>query len=176
LVKQNIPLKSLDHGPVLPAEGGTVRQVAKIVQGVASEKAKEMVRAIKDAKMKVSPSIQGDQLRVTGRSKDELQQAMALLRGPGFRHRPSIREFPVTRIIDLTLWIRWLKRAALVLMTGGAVFSCRSRVLFRSRKSGRRQANSVRPRTTRRVRSPAGFFSGAPNRPDCLDCRRNAPP
>ncbi|MBP9699643.1 MAG: YajQ family cyclic di-GMP-binding protein, partial [Elusimicrobia bacterium] len=73
LVKQNIPLKSLDYGPVLPAEGGTVRQVAKIVQGVASEKAKEMVRAIKDAKMKVSPSIQGDQLRVTGRSKDELQ-------------------------------------------------------------------------------------------------------
>lgn len=84
LVKQNIPLKSLDHGPVLPAEGGTVRQVAKIVQGVASEKAKEMVRAIKDAKMKVSPSIQGDQLRVTGRSKDELQQAMALLRGQDF--------------------------------------------------------------------------------------------
>lgn len=84
LVKQNIPLKSLDYGPVLPAEGGTVRQVAKIVQGVASEKAKEMVRAIKDAKMKVSPSIQGDQLRVTGRSKDELQQAMALLRGHDF--------------------------------------------------------------------------------------------
>ncbi len=84
LVKQNIPLKSLDYGPVLPAEGGTVRQVAKIVQGVASEKAKEMVRAIKDAKMKVSPSIQGDQLRVTGRSKDELQQAMALLRGQDF--------------------------------------------------------------------------------------------
>ncbi len=84
LVKQNIPLKSLDYGPVLPAEGGTVRQVAKIVQGVASDKAKEMVRAIKDAKMKVSPSIQGDQLRVTGRSKDELQQAMALLRGHDF--------------------------------------------------------------------------------------------
>jgi uncharacterized protein YajQ (UPF0234 family) len=84
LVKQNIPLKSLDHGPVLPAEGGTVRQVAKIVQGVASEKAKEMVRAIKDAKLKVSASIQGDQLRVTGRSKDELQQAMALLRAGDF--------------------------------------------------------------------------------------------
>jgi uncharacterized protein YajQ (UPF0234 family) len=84
LVKQNIPLKSLDHGPVLPAEGGTVRQVAKIVQGVASEKRQRNGAAIKDAKMKVSPSIQGDQLRVTGRSKDELQQAMALLRGQDF--------------------------------------------------------------------------------------------
>ena len=84
LVKQNIPLKGFDYGPVLAAEGGTVRQVAKIVQGVASEKAKEMVRAIKDAKLKVSASIQGDQLRVTGRSKDELQQAMALLRAGDF--------------------------------------------------------------------------------------------
>ncbi|MBK8575730.1 MAG: YajQ family cyclic di-GMP-binding protein [Elusimicrobia bacterium] len=84
LVKQNIPLKGLDYGPVLAAEGGTVRQVAKIVQGVVSEKAKEMVRAIKDAKLKVNASIQGDQLRVTGRSKDELQEVMALLRGKDF--------------------------------------------------------------------------------------------
>lgn len=84
LIKQNISLKGLDFGSVLAAEGGTVRQVAKIVQGVASEKAKEMVRAIKDAKLKVSPSIQGDQLRVTGRSKDELQEAMALLRAGDF--------------------------------------------------------------------------------------------
>jgi uncharacterized protein YajQ (UPF0234 family) len=84
LIKQSISLKALDFGSVLAAEGGTVRQVAKIVQGVASEKAKEMVRAIKDAKLKVSPSIQGDQLRVTGRSKDELQEAMALLRAGDF--------------------------------------------------------------------------------------------
>ena len=84
LIKQNISLKGLDFGPVLAAEGGTVRQVAKIVQGVASEKAKEMVRAIKDAKLKVSASIQGDQLRVTGRSKDELQEAMTLLRAGDF--------------------------------------------------------------------------------------------
>jgi uncharacterized protein YajQ (UPF0234 family) len=84
LVKQNIPLKGLDYGPVLAAEGGTVRQVAKIVQGIVSEKAKDMVRAIKDAKLKVSSSIQADQLRVTGKSKDELQEAMALLRGKDF--------------------------------------------------------------------------------------------
>ena len=84
LIKQNISLKGLDFGLVLAAEGGTVRQVAKIVQGVASEKAKEMVRAIKDAKLKVSASIQGDQLRVMGRSKDELQEAMTLLRAGDF--------------------------------------------------------------------------------------------
>lgn len=84
LIKQSISLKALDFGSVLAAEGGTVRQVAKIVQGVASEKAKEMVRAIKDAKLKVSASIQGDQLRVTGRSKDELQEAMTLLRAGDF--------------------------------------------------------------------------------------------
>lgn len=84
LIKQNISLKGLDFGSVMAAEGGTVRQVAKIVQGVASEKAKEMVRALKEAKLKVSASIQGDQLRVTGRSKDELQEAMALLRAGDF--------------------------------------------------------------------------------------------
>ncbi|MBL8023433.1 MAG: YajQ family cyclic di-GMP-binding protein [Elusimicrobia bacterium] len=84
LVKHALSLKGLDYGPVLAAEGGTVRQVAKIVQGVASEKAKEMVRAIKNAKLKVTPSIQGDQLRVTGKSKDDLQSAMALLKGQDF--------------------------------------------------------------------------------------------
>ncbi|MBL0058781.1 MAG: YajQ family cyclic di-GMP-binding protein [Elusimicrobia bacterium] len=84
LVKQGVSLKALDFGSVDPAEGGTVRQTAKIVQGVASEKAKEMVRAIKDAKLKVTSSIQGDQLRVTGKSKDALQEAMALLRGKDF--------------------------------------------------------------------------------------------
>jgi uncharacterized protein YajQ (UPF0234 family) len=84
LVKQGVSLKGLDFGSVDPAEGGTVRQTAKIVQGVASDKAKEMVRAIKDAKLKVTSSIQGDQLRVTGKSKDALQEAMALLRGKDF--------------------------------------------------------------------------------------------
>lgn len=84
LVKQNISLKALDFQKIEPAEGGTVRQIAKIAQGIPSEKAKEMVRAIKDAKLKVTPSIQGEQLRVTGKSKDDLQSAMALLRGGDF--------------------------------------------------------------------------------------------
>ena len=84
LVKQGILLKALDFGKIEPAEGGTVRQTAKIVQGVSSEKAKEMVRAIKDAKLKVTPAIQGDRLRITGRAKDDLQTAIALLRARDF--------------------------------------------------------------------------------------------
>src|SRR5687767_5942969 len=68
LVKQGVSLQSLDFQKLEPAEGGTVRQVAKITQGIASDKAKEIVRAIKDAKIKVTPSIQGDQLRVTSRA------------------------------------------------------------------------------------------------------------
>ncbi len=84
LVKQGVSLKALDFGKVEPAENGTVRQTAKITQGIPSEKAKEMVRAVKDAKLKVTPSIQGDQVRVTGRSKDELQAALGILRNSDF--------------------------------------------------------------------------------------------
>ena len=60
---------------------GTVRQKAKIVQGIESEKAKAIVKAIKDAKLKVQASIQSDQVRVTGRSKDDLQKAMSARQG-----------------------------------------------------------------------------------------------
>ncbi len=84
LVKQGVSLKALDFGKVEPAENGTVRQTAKITQGIPSDKAKEMVRAVKNAKLKVTPSIQGDQVRVTGRSKDELQAALAVLRNGDF--------------------------------------------------------------------------------------------
>jgi uncharacterized protein YajQ (UPF0234 family) len=84
MTKQGISLKALDFQKVEPAEGGSVRQVAKLTQGVASDKAKEMVRAVKDAKLKVQASIQGEQLRVTGKSKDDLQAAVALLRSKDF--------------------------------------------------------------------------------------------
>jgi uncharacterized protein YajQ (UPF0234 family) len=84
LVKQGVPLKALDFKKIEPAEGGTVRQEAPLVQGVASEKAKEIVRAVKDAKIKVQASIQGEQVRVTGRSKDDLQAAITLLRSADF--------------------------------------------------------------------------------------------
>jgi len=80
LVKRKVSLKALEYGKVEPAAGGTVRQKAKIVQGIETEKAKTIVRAIKDAKLKVQVSIQSDQVRVVGRSKDDLQKAIALVR------------------------------------------------------------------------------------------------
>jgi uncharacterized protein YajQ (UPF0234 family) len=80
LVKRKVSLKALDYGKIEPAAGGTVRQKAKIVQGIEIEKAKEIVKTIKDAKVKVQASIQADQVRVVGRSKDDLQRAMTLVR------------------------------------------------------------------------------------------------
>ena len=84
LVKRGVALKALDYAPIEPAAGGTVRLRAKIVQGIESEKAKAIVKAIKDAKLKVQASIQSDQVRVTGRSKDDLQKAIALVREKDF--------------------------------------------------------------------------------------------
>jgi len=80
LVKRHVSLKALDYGKVDDAALGTVRQKAKIVQGIETEKAKAIVKSIKDAKVKVQASIQSDQVRVTGRSKDDLQRAIALIK------------------------------------------------------------------------------------------------
>jgi uncharacterized protein YajQ (UPF0234 family) len=84
LVKRKVSLKALDYGKIESAALGTVRQKAKIVQGIETEKAKAIVKAIKDAKLKVQASIQGEQVRVTGRSKDDLQKAMAVVREHDF--------------------------------------------------------------------------------------------
>ena len=84
LVKRGVSLKALDYSKIEPSAGGTVRLHAKIVQGIESEKAKAIVKAIKDAKLKVQASIQSDQVRVTGRSKDDLQKAIALIREKDF--------------------------------------------------------------------------------------------
>jgi len=85
LVKRGISLKSLTYGALEPAAHGTVRQKATLQQGVPVEKAKEIVKFIKDAKLKkVQASIQGDQVRVTSPSKDELQMAMQQLRAHDF--------------------------------------------------------------------------------------------
>ena len=67
-----------------PAEKATVRQPVKLKQGIESEKAKAIVRAIKDAKIKVQASIQGDQLRIASKSKDDLQATMNFIRGQDF--------------------------------------------------------------------------------------------
>jgi uncharacterized protein YajQ (UPF0234 family) len=80
LVKRKVALKSLAYDPIEAASGGTVRQKGKIVQGIESEKAKAIVRTIKDAKLKAQASIQGDQVRVSSRNKDELQRVIALVK------------------------------------------------------------------------------------------------
>jgi cyclic-di-GMP-binding protein len=79
-----VAIKAIDYGKVEDAAGGTVRQVARVQQGIPSEKAKEIVKAIKDRKIKVQASIQADQVRVSGRNKDDLQEVQALLRAGNF--------------------------------------------------------------------------------------------
>ncbi|MGA7616608.1 MAG: YajQ family cyclic di-GMP-binding protein [Thermoanaerobaculia bacterium] len=84
LVKRKVALKAIDYQKVDDAALGTVRQAAKIVQGIESEKAKAIVKAIKDQKLKVQASIQGDQVRIVGKSKDQLQTAIQLIRDHDF--------------------------------------------------------------------------------------------
>jgi uncharacterized protein YajQ (UPF0234 family) len=84
LVKRGIPLKNLQYGKVEPAAKGTVRQVVTVVQGIPIEKAKEIVKAVKDSKLKVQAAIQSDQVRITGKKRDDLQAAIALLKGQDF--------------------------------------------------------------------------------------------
>jgi uncharacterized protein YajQ (UPF0234 family) len=80
LVKRGVSLKALEYAALEQAAGGTVRQKAKIVQGIEIEKAKAIVKAIKEAKLKVQASIQSEQVRVTGRAKDDLQKAMTVVK------------------------------------------------------------------------------------------------
>jgi len=80
LVKRQVALKALDYQKLEDAAMGTVRQRVKIVQGIESDKAKAIVKSIKDAKLKVQASIQSDQVRVVGRNKDDLQKAIALVK------------------------------------------------------------------------------------------------
>ncbi len=84
LVRRGVPLKALTYGRVEPAAGGTVRQHAAIQQGIPSDKAKEIVKFIKDTKVKVQAAIQGDVVRVTGRDRDTLQEVIAQLKAKDF--------------------------------------------------------------------------------------------
>ena len=84
LVKRGVSLKALDYQKVEQAGGGTVRQVARIQQGIPIEKAKEVVRYIKDAKLKVQASIQGESVRVSGKDRDTLQDVIAKLKAHDF--------------------------------------------------------------------------------------------
>jgi hypothetical protein len=84
LVRRGVPLKALSYGNIEPAAGGTVRQRAQIQQGIPQEKAKEVVKFIKDSKVKVQASIQGDIVRVSGRDRDTLQDVIARLKDKDF--------------------------------------------------------------------------------------------
>src|SRR6516164_4827883 len=84
LVKRGVSLKGLTYGPVEPAAGGTTKQKITMQQGIAVEKAREIVKLIKDSKKKVQASIQGDSVRVSGKDRDTLQEIIALLRSKDF--------------------------------------------------------------------------------------------
>jgi uncharacterized protein YajQ (UPF0234 family) len=84
LVKRQVPLKSLQRGDIQPAAGGTARQVLGINQGISTEKAREIVKYIKDQKMKAQVAIQGDQVRVSSKSRDILQDVIQSLKDHDF--------------------------------------------------------------------------------------------
>jgi uncharacterized protein YajQ (UPF0234 family) len=84
LIKRNVPVKNMKRGDLIPASGSSVKQVITLQQGIPIEGAKEIVKHLKDLKKKVQASIQGDQVRVTSSSKDELQDAMQALRAKDF--------------------------------------------------------------------------------------------
>ena len=84
LAKRGVPLKGLTYGPVQPAAGGTVRQEVTLQQGIPIEKAREIVKIIKDSKKKVQASIQGDTVRIAGKDRDTLQEIIALLKQHDF--------------------------------------------------------------------------------------------
>jgi hypothetical protein len=83
-VKRGVPTRNLSYGKVESALAGTVRQRLTLQQGIPTDKAKEIVKAIKDAKSKVQASIQADQVRVSGKSRDDLQTVIQLLKGKDF--------------------------------------------------------------------------------------------
>jgi uncharacterized protein YajQ (UPF0234 family) len=84
LVKRSVPLKGLTYGVITPAGGSTVRQEITLQQGIAIEKARDIVKAIKDSKKKAQASIQGDLVRVSAKDRDTLQEIIAVLRGHDF--------------------------------------------------------------------------------------------
>jgi len=84
LVKRGVPLKGLTYGAIEPAAGGTAKQRITMQQGIPIEKAREIVKLIKNSKKKVQASIQGDLVRVSGKDRDALQEIIALLRQQDF--------------------------------------------------------------------------------------------
>ena len=85
LIRRNVPVKNLTRGAAVPAANSTVRQEIALQQGIPSDKAKDIVKFLKESKLKkVQAQIQGDQLRIVSASKDDLQDAMRVLREHDF--------------------------------------------------------------------------------------------
>jgi uncharacterized protein YajQ (UPF0234 family) len=80
LAKRHVPLKALTAGEIEAAGGGRAKQTITLQSGIASDKAREIVKLVKDAKLKVQAAIQADQVRVSGKKRDDLQNVIALLR------------------------------------------------------------------------------------------------
>ncbi|MBB3109462.1 hypothetical protein FHS18_001514 [Paenibacillus phyllosphaerae] len=81
MIKRGVPIKNLEYGKIEPASGQTVRQKIRLKSGIEQDVSKKINVLIRDSKLKVKSQVQGDQLRVTGKSKDDLQAVMQLLRG-----------------------------------------------------------------------------------------------
>ena len=81
LIKRGVPVKNLDYGKIEGASGGTVRQRAKLIQGIDKEQAKKINTIIKNSGLKVKSQIQDDQIRVTGKNRDDLQGIISAIRG-----------------------------------------------------------------------------------------------
>lgn len=81
LVRRGVPLEAFSRGTIDPAGGKTYRQMVKIQEGIPTEEARKIVRLIKDRKMKVQAAIQGDVVRVSGKKRDDLQEAMQAVKG-----------------------------------------------------------------------------------------------
>lgn len=84
LIRRGVSLKALSYGKIEPAAGGTVRQRVSIQQGIPTEKAREIVKVIKNTKLKVQAAIQGDLVRVSGKNRDDLQEVIQVLRERDF--------------------------------------------------------------------------------------------
>src|SRR6201981_4215585 len=84
LVKRGVSLKGLTYSPIEPAAGGTAKRRVTMQQGIAIEKAREIVKLVKDSKKKAQASIQGDLVRISSKDRDTLQEIIALLRGHDF--------------------------------------------------------------------------------------------
>jgi uncharacterized protein YajQ (UPF0234 family) len=84
LARRQVPLKSLLHGKIEPAAGGRAKQTLTVQQGISTEKARDIVKKIKEHKLKVQAQIQGDQVRVSGKKRDDLQTVIGVLKQHDF--------------------------------------------------------------------------------------------